>query len=133
MGMYSNIVQEIEAVFGSAEWQALGINTLPSNIKPPSDIEPEFLRLEILPGNPRTTQYGGGAQVNGYIIVQIYIAVNTGTRRVYEIGDILDGFLLKQNFKFNLQTAESTLNIMGNDPDNPTLFRGDYSVRFNSF
>ena len=133
MSVYTNIISQIEGVFGTSEWAATGIDIIPSNFRPHDDPQPEYLVLEVLPASGLMQEYGNRVQIGGLIIVQIYIAVNEGTRRLFEISDTLDTFLNKQAFNFNLQTAESSLEVKGSDPDNGALFRGDYVVKFNSY
>jgi len=78
-------------------------------------------------------QYGEANQVAGLIIIQIYVSVNTGSRRIYEISDLLDDVLQKKQLGVGLQTQPSALDPKGNDPDDSSLFRADYVLRFSSY
>jgi hypothetical protein len=129
VGKYETLSTTVESVFASSEWTANAIPTFPVNFKPIST-PAEFVVVEVLPAQELNTEYGGASQVAGMVIAQIYIPVDKGVRRVFEISDLLDSLLQKRWFDTHLQTGPSTLQVKGNDADNPSLFRGDYSVRF---
>ena len=133
MSGYTNIVSEFEKAFNTPEWLANDLKVFAANFNPIEDMPAEYLVMEILPSQPLMNQYGGESQVGGLLIMQVYIPVNEGSRRVFEISDLLDDVMLKQSFNFNIQTESSTLDIKGTDGDNPGLFRADYSVRFSSY
>jgi len=131
---YSQFVDEIEGTFADPEWTALGLVLYPSNFDYSDKRPAEYLVLEILPSDALTdSQWGGGTRIGGLLIIQIYIPVNTGSRRVYAIADNLDDVLQKKVLGYNIQTGGSSIQLKGNDPDNPALFRADYTVRFNSY
>ena len=132
MASFSNTISLIEAVFDSTAWTDNNITIYPSNYRPKSDLPSEYTVLEILPSKMLDIQYGEEKFVGGMIIVQIYVPVNSGTRRVHEIGDILDSILERQ-YIGEVQTSSSYIDIRGNDTDDPSMFRGDYTLSFNSF
>lgn len=132
MSRYLDITKEFEAVFSGPEWTNNGIAAYPSNFAPIDPKPEEYVVLEVLPSQALDIQYGDVRQTAGLFIVQIYTMVNTGSRRVYEISDLLDDVLNRQMLG-DVQTGASTLNVKGNDSDNPSLFRADYSLRFSSY
>lgn len=132
MAKYENALKSIESVFAADAWTSTGIEAFPANFKPTSFNE-EFVKVEVLPGTPNTNYSQVG--VGGLVIVQIYTKANTGPKRVMEIADFLDRIL--QTKKLNSHdltvTSESTLNFLGIDQDDNSLYRADYSVRFNHY
>jgi hypothetical protein len=127
MGKYLNLEQDVFSIFGSPEWLAEDIRTYPSNFVA-TKIEDEFLRVSILPS-------GGGVNlrsVSGMMIVEIYIPSGRGTKRLNEIADTLDSYL-EGNTKNRVQMSSSALSIIGEDKDNPSLFRANYSIPFNYY
>ena len=132
MSSYTSVIEDFESIFASAEWVATGIQAYPSNFSSADPKPSEYIVLEVLPSQALDIQYGDARQIAGLLIIQIYTAVNTGSRRVYEISDLLDDLFRRQVIG-DIQTGTSSLNVKGNDPDNPALFRADYSTRFSSY
>jgi len=133
MSSYSQIIEDLDAVFATSEWTSNDIASYPSNMAPTGTKPSEYVVLEVLPSQDLSIQYGSVNQVSGLIIIQIYTPVNTGPRRIYEISDLLDNVLQKQQLGEGLQTNASALDPKGNDPDDPTLYRADYVLRFTSY
>jgi len=133
MSSYSQVIQDLEAVFGSPEWMGNGITAYPANMVPTNAKPEEYIVLELLPAQALELQYGDVQQMGGLIIVQIYTQVNTGSRRAYAISDLLDGVLQRKMLGTSVQTQSSALNVKGNDSADPTRFRADYVLRFTSY
>ena len=133
MSSYSQTIQEVEAIFASPTWVSNDIKAYSSNVTAIGTKPAEYVVLELLPAQPLEIQYGDAQQVSGLIIIQIYTQVNTGSRRTYEISDLLDEVLQRQSLGISVQTHSSALNVKGNDPDDPTRFRADYVLRFTSY
>jgi len=133
MASYSQIIGDLENIFASSEWVSNDIQAYPSNIAPTSNRPNEYVIIEVLPAQELNIQYGDEKQVAGLIILQIYTPVNTGTRRIYEISDLLDDVLNKKVIGDSIQTSASSLDVKGNDLDDPSLFRADYVLRFSSY
>lgn len=132
MSQYTSLISEVEGAFASQEWLENSIAVYPINFNDPNRPN-EFVIVEVLPSKPLMSEFGGSLQVAGLIIVQIYVPANSGSRRLYEISDLLDKIMQKKVINVNIQTESSTLDVKGVDSDDPGLFRGDYSVRFNSY
>ena len=47
-----------------------------------------------------------------------------------EIADLLDSILQNKTLENGTKTEASSLQVLGQDRDNPNLFRGDYQVNF---
>jgi len=133
MASYSQIIADLEAVFGDSSWTGHGVEAYPSNYAPLAGTKPnEYLVIELLTSDVEEV-YGADRELRGLIIVQIYVPAGKGTRRVYEISDLLDGVLQKKELGSSIQTGTSFCDIKGNDVDDPALFRADYTLRFSSY
>ena len=134
MSSYTSLIAEFEGVFADTAWISQDVPpAFPTNFSLTEDRPSEYIVLECLPSQPLMNQYGGSSQVAGLFIVQIYTPINVGSRRVYEVADMLDAVLNKQMVNYNIQTESSSLDPKGSDSSNPSLYRADYSVRFNSY
>ena len=134
--MFKEVAESFEEVFASPAWTAYNLQAYPSNYMPTEPKPSEYVVLEVLPGQPIDIQYGYGDQLGGMFIVQIYTEVNKGVRRAFEIGDWLRELFQRQLLTLTdgtLQTSSSYLDVKGNDPDDPSLFRADFSVNFKAF
>jgi hypothetical protein len=130
MSKYTDILSNVETQFATAEWKATTILAYPVNYTVPTD-KSEFVKIEVLhlEGN---TSYGR-AGISGKLIIQIYVKVNQGSKRLMEIADLLDTLLQNKRLGNGTDTSESSLAILGVDQDIPDLFRGDYVLDFNHF
>jgi len=127
MTKYVSAQSDIEGVFATPAWTANSVSTYPVNFKVPASVS-EFVKVEFLPLNTNSDYSRFG--ISGLAIVQIYVSANIGTRRLMEIADLLDSILQNKTLENGTQTQSSSLQILGQDKDNPNLFRGDYQVNF---
>jgi len=127
MSKYANLISDVESVFGSSTWTANNISTFPSNFNIPSNLS-EFVKIETLPLRINTDY--GRFGVEGLIIIQVYVSANQGVRRLMEVADLLDLILENKLLANGTQTQSSNLQILGQDSDNPELFRADFTVNF---
>ena len=127
MAKYTDLVSDIEGLFGTATWTNNNISAYPSNYDVPSTIS-EFVKIEVVPLAPEQDYSRFGLE--GLIIIQIYIPVNEGIRRLLEIADLLDNILQNITLANGTKTEASSFQVLGQDRDNPNLFRGDFSVNF---
>lgn len=130
MSKYENSQRDIEALFASSAWTSLGISAYPVNYAVPST-ETEFVKVEFLPLNPNIDYARFG--IEGLVIIQIYIPKDQGTKRLMEIADSLDNILQNKTLSNGTKTEASVLQLVGVDPDNSSLYRGDYQVNFKFF
>ena len=134
MANFENTAQSLDEIFATNEWIAQGIQAYPVNFAPLEDNTPsEYIVTEILPSRTLDIEYGDNAMNSGMFIAQIYVPVGDGTRRVFQIADILNDIIAKKMLNFNVQTSSSRLDLKGQDSDNPSLYRGDFAVEFNSY
>lgn len=131
MGKYSNLQDDIFSVFASVGWGAENIKTYPSNflaVNPGT----EFLRVSILPSREGLNLKSS----SGLMMVDIFVPAGKGPTRANEISDKLDSYLVGKSLSTAggvTQLTKSYLNVIGQDKDNPSLFRVTYTVPFNYF
>ena len=133
MASFIDTIASFEKIFSEITWTANAIPTYPSNVSLTAAMPSEYVVLEVLPGKPKDDEFSSAKHVAGVFIAQIYTGINIGPRRVYQISDLIDDVLNKQLLENNVQTGSSWLDVKGNDPDDSSLFRADYSLSFNSF
>lgn len=132
MSKYSQLQTDIFSLFASSSWKAENIKTFPQNFIA-MKAGTEFLRINILPGS-------SGINVNsvsGIVIIDIFISAGTGPKRAFLIADKLDSYVggkyLPHGNGTATQFGSSSLKALGNDTDNPSLFRFSYEIPFNYF
>jgi hypothetical protein len=125
MGKYAQLETDIFSIFGSAEWIAESINTYPSNFVA-VNAGTEFLKVSIIPSGKGVNL----RSVSGLLIVDIYIASGSGIKRISELADKLDNYL-EGIVSNKVQFGSSSLDILGQDKDNPALYRASYTLSFN--
>lgn len=131
MGKYASLQSDIFSIFNSSAWKAENINTYPSNFV---TINPgnEFIRVSIIPS-------GNGINlisVSGVIIIDIFVSAGNGPKAIVSIADKLDSYLVGKTVNTqgnNTCLANSSLAFVGNDKDNPALYRASYTIPFNYF
>lgn len=127
MSKYTDVVSDIESLFGNSEWTTNNISAFPANYRVPAN-QSEFVKIEVLP--LRSNSDFGRFGIEGIVYIQTYVQANNGIRRLMEIADLLDNLLQNKTLTNGTQTRESSLNVLGLDKDSPELFRGDFSVEF---
>jgi len=132
MGKYANLDTKIFALFGTSSWTAEGIKTFPANFVA-MDAGTEFIRVSIIPAGPGINL----KSVSGIVLIEIFVEANKGPKRASYIADKLDIFLSGKNLmpttKIAIQLGSSAISPLGNDPDNPSLYRTSYTIPFNYF
>jgi hypothetical protein len=132
MGKYSNLQADAFSIFDSAAWKAENIKTFPTNFVPVSPGN-EFIRVSLLPS-------GNGINirsVSGVFIIDIFTPAGNGPKRVSQIADKLDQYLVGKSMSTSAgsvtQLQNSSLQPNGIDRDNSTLYRSTYTIPFNYF
>lgn len=135
MSKYTSVTSDIFSIFASLDWQAENIKTYPENFTQ-SGGDVEFIRVSVIPGNPEVP----GSSVNsvsGVTQIDIFVEAGKGPNRAAAIADILDSYLVGKTLvttaNGNTQFLTSTLNSMGVDKANNSLYRYKYSIPFNYF
>lgn len=132
MGKYEATEINVFSVFDSAEWKAEAIKTYPTNfiaVNPGN----EYIRVNIIPSGKGVNL----VSLSGVIIVDIFTSAGNGPRRTSTIADKLDRYLVGKSLETvngaTLQLKNSTLALVGVDPDNTSLYRSIYTIPFNLF
>ena len=128
MAKFTDVVSNIEGAFAQTDWSDEGINTLPDNYQGPTN--GEFVQLHILPVGTGIRTFSDLDTLSGQLIVRIFVSAGDGTRRTFEIADLLDSLLAGKSFS-ETQMGIGTLQSIGIDPENLSLFQAQYSINFN--
>ena len=132
MGKFTELEQDVYSVFSSVNWVAENIKTYPQNFLAVNAGD-EYIRVAVLP-----TGTGINIKsVSGILIIDIYTAAGKGTRRAVLIADTLGLYLEGKTkataAKASTQFFSGSLNHIGIDKDNPSLYRSSYTIPFNYF
>jgi len=127
MGKFTDVEAGVYGVFGTAEWQAEDILTVPSNFTSLTS-DAEFIRVAVIPSSEGVNRNS----VNGILIIDIFTAAGQGTSRASAIADKLDDFLSGETLG-GTQCFDSTLVHKAFDADNKALFRSSYTINFKFF
>ena len=132
MGKYANLEADIYSIFASTLWKAENIKTAPMNFVSMKTGD-EFIRVSIVPS-------GSGINLNsisGLLIIDIFISAGKGSKRLFAIADKLDAYLVGKSLSTVsnkiTQFSNSAVSILGNDKDDPSLYRAAYNIPFNYF
>ncbi len=131
MGRYADLERDVYSVFDLPSWKAKNITTLPNNFTSKSAVG-EFIRVSVIPGGAALNR----RSASGVLIIDIFIAAGSGSKRANLIADVLDEFLVNKTLSTgygNTQLGISSLVHKGLDKANPTLFFSSYSIPFNHF
>lgn len=135
MNKYASLLADAYSVFETLDWKAEDIKTFPEDFVG-TGVGNEYIRVAVLAGN---VQYHSNpiSSVAGQMIIDIFTPAGAGPLRRSQIADKLDTYLAGKVFTLSTngstQFASSTLVGVGNDKDNPSLYRSIYSIPFNYF
>jgi len=128
--MYDNVLADIESVFASEVWIANSIEVYPDNYQGVINNDNEFCRLSVLPSNSENYSYGGSKQLEGLVIIKIFVKAGDGQSRLMAISDILDISLSNKRLTNGTELLTSYLNVEGLDPSNKSLYSAQYIIPF---
>jgi hypothetical protein len=131
--MYELLRQDIYGVFATNAWKALNINTYPENYQGAVSTSTSFIKLAILPGKGSLDGFQFSKKLSGAIILSIFVKAGNGDKDIFTIADNLDNFFEGKTLQNGTQFGPSSVTILGLDRDDPSLFRGDYMITFNTF
>jgi len=132
MATYSELFESFDSVFWSNEWKDVDIPAMPANFTPDT-LPSEFVKFEIITTEAKVPEYGDENYRSGIFICQVYTQANQGPNRLNEVVDLLDSIFKKKLLEGGTQTSKSAIDIKGKDSNDPSLFRADYSLTFNSY
>ena len=131
MATYVELMSSVDSVFASQQWADELVPAFPQNFYPDS-LPNEFVRYEIIPSGQGVEEYGDPNYKAGLIILQIFTQANRGPKRTFEIAAKLEEHFENKLIQ-STQVGRGTLDVLGIDKDDTSLFRADYSLQFNSF
>lgn len=134
MNKYAALYADVYAVFATVPWGLENIPTYPENFVG-TDVGNEYIRLNVIAGGQ--TVVNATKSITGQLLIDIFFPAGGGSIRASQIADKLDTYLAGQSFTSSLngttQFQTSTLVSVGNDKDNPSLYRFLYTISFNHF
>lgn len=132
MGKYTDLEKDVYSVFSSNEWKAEDIKTFPTNFVVMNTTNDEFIRVSVIPSGKPINRYS----LAGILIIDIFTAAGSGTRRASIIADTLDNYLLDKSRNTGsgvTQFGISSLTHIGPDKALPILHKSTYTINFNFF
>jgi hypothetical protein len=127
--MFIQTLTAIEGVFASSEWTSNNIKSVPANFDGDMSNTSEYVHVSVLPSNANILAYGVQKQLSGMVAVKIFVPAGYGTRRIMEIGDLLDDVLQYKTLS-GTRLDSSYINVEGLDPRNESFFSGSYFIPF---
>jgi len=128
--MFINAISAIEGVFGSSAWTANNIKSIPANFEGDMSSAQEYVHVSILPSSSDILAYGVQKRLSGIVAVKMFVPAGYGTRRIMEIGDLLDDVLQFKTLSNGTRLDSSYINVEGLDPRNESFFSGSYIIPF---
>jgi hypothetical protein len=130
MSKFNTVQDDVFSVFGSVGWLTENIPTYPVNFV--TTKATEYIRVSVISNGKGINL----ASTSGQVLIDIFIAAGKGPSRGTLIADKLDSYLVGKSLKTGSGTTQfqdSALTTVGQDKDNPALFRMIYSISFNYF
>jgi len=127
--MFEHLRSDIYGVFATPAWNALGVAAYPDNYQGAIATD-SFVKLHIIPGTPVFDSYALKKSLSGAVIISIYVKAGKGDKEIFSIGDSIDGFFQGKTLQNGTQFGPSTINVLGLDRDDPSLYRGDHMITF---
>ena len=131
MGKYINVQDQVFSIFNSPEWKAERIKTIPVNFLNIKSLG-EYIRISIIPSGDSININS----VSGVIIADLFTKSGNGPKQSFIIADKLDTYLKGVSLtadSHRVQFQGSSLVLLGQDSDDPTLFRATYTIPFSYF
>lgn len=131
--MYNLLKSDVYSVFASNSWTNTGIKSYPVNYSGVIDASGPFLKISILPGKASIDTFSFKKRFNGLLILSIFVKAGNGDNDLFAVADTLDSFFQGKTLTNGTQFGVSTLKQLGLDSADKSLYRGDYSIQFNSY
>lgn len=133
MGKYTDIQTNVLGIFNTSRWKAESIQTVPDNFVQTGTQPKEFVRVSVVPSGAGINR----SSVSGALIIDIFTEAGAGPKRAASVADKLDSYLQSKTIKpkagVSVQLGSSSLQVVGRDTDNPSLYRVNYTIPFNYF
>jgi len=131
--MFDKLRQDIYSVFASFAWEANNIKVYPENYQGDVGSQTPYIRLTIIPGAASLDSFSIGKRLSGRIILSIFVDNTAGDKDLYNVADLLDNYFQGKTLTNGTQFGPSTVTPLGIDTVNSSIYRGDYSIKFNSY
>jgi len=131
--MFDKLRQDIYSVFASFAWKANNIKVYPENYQGDVGSQTPYIRLTIIPGAASLDSFSIGKRLSGRIILSIFVDNTAGDKDLYNVADLLDNYFQGKTLTNGTQFGPSTVTPLGIDNVNSSIYRGDYSIKFNSY
>lgn len=132
--MYDSVLEDIEGVFASAEWQANTIPAFPENYQGKRGKGlTEYVLMSVLPSSSKHYAYGAKKQIEGLLAVKIFVKAGDGQGRTMEIADTLDVLFDSRTLTNGTKLGTSFLQFEGLDPANKSLYSASYLIPFTKY
>jgi hypothetical protein len=131
MGKYEILERDVYSVFNSNEWKAENIKTFPTNFVA-MNTNDEFIRVSVIPSGKPIDRYS----LAGILIIDIFTAAGSGTRRAMIIADTLDSYLVNKSKNTGSSVTQfgiSSMSHTGPDKALPVIHKSTYTINFNFF
>jgi hypothetical protein len=131
MGKFTSLFTNVYSVFGTSEWTANNIKTIPANFTGTVN-NSKYIRVSVIPSDKGVNI----KSVSGIVIIDIFVETGEGPSSITFIADKLDEFLVGrtiQVFTGSTQFLSSSLSLLGIDSFNTSLYRAKYEIPFNHF
>jgi hypothetical protein len=132
MGKYIDLQEDIFSVFDSVAWKAESINTYPFNF---IAVDPgnQFIRVNILPSDIGVNL----KSISGLLLIEVFVPKGNGPKPLFAVADKLDNYLVGKSLSTHAGTVtqfqNSSVQPLGIDKENHSLYRATYSIPFNYF
>lgn len=127
--MHSKIIGDVYGLLATPEWAATAIKAYPRNYQGQITARPYAL-VTVLPSKKKQSTSAVGARIDGLIILSVFVDTTKGDAQLFAIGDTLSTIFEKRTLANGTTTDMGSMKPIGIDPDNSSLYRGDYSVPF---
>jgi len=125
--MYSTINDLIYATLATLPFGATKV--VPSNYK--GSLGGEHIKVSILYGRDALIAHGYSKQQNGMLILSLFVKFDKGDKELARLADIANSTFQYKTLGDSLQFGISSLEPVGEDTADPSLYHGIYKINFN--
>jgi hypothetical protein len=126
--MYSDVLSDIYGVLANVPYR-----TFPSSYQGQSGGPPYILSTVLMP-NVKANSYNMCCkEFKGMLILSIYVSSDAGEKLIYEMADTINQLIEWQVLPNGTHLQTSSIEIIGHDDINRSLYRADYKVPFTHY
>jgi hypothetical protein len=131
--MYSLVLRDIETAFGSSDWTAHNIKTIPDNYQGTVGSNSEYVMIKVMPSSSSTLSYGVDKRLDGLLAVKMFVKSGEGQGRVMAIASLVDTLLQYKTLPNGTKLGSSYLTVEGLDSQNKALYSASYIIPFTKY